>query len=69
MLKPESIAFLRELGMPESSVENLAQGVPTSITGEVLVNYLREAWKVGRYSARDYYTWHSPAELLGEPGA
>ncbi len=69
MMKPETVAFLREIGIPEEPLAALAAGDPCTITGPSLTSWLRHAWRVGRYSARDHFVWHDVAELLGEPHA
>ncbi len=68
-MKPESVAFLRELGMPEEYLADLALGAQCVVDSTSLTSWLRQAWRAGRYSARDPYVWHSVAELMGEPGA
>lgn len=67
-MKPASLAFLRDIGTSDAVIEILESDHPATITGDVLASYLRNAWRAGRYSARDAYTWHSVAELMGEPG-
>lgn len=68
-MKDVNVAFLRDIGVSEEAIEILESDVPATITGDVLASFLRDAWVAGRYSARDVYRWHSPAELLGEPRA
>lgn len=67
LMTPRSIAFLREIEMPEEALDILVSEVPPAITGDVLASYLRVAYDAGRRSARDVYRWHAPAELIGAP--
>lgn len=69
MMKPETVAFLRRIDIGERNIEILSSEQAVTVSPEVLVAHLRRAWREGRYSARDHFTWHSPAELLGEPDA
>lgn len=62
-MKLESVDFLRQIGTPEAFIPTLIAGGHITITGEVLLTYLRAAYMQGR-KARDPYAWHSVEELF-----
>lgn len=66
-MKPEGIAFLREIETPEEAIRLLEDESSQAIfTGEVLASYLRSAWQAGRNAARDPYRWVSVADLIDQ---
>lgn len=62
-------AFLRDIGLPPTSLDVLACDERVTITGPVLASWLRVAWVAGRKSARDPYLWRTVAELMDDPDA
>lgn len=65
-LKLETAAFLRDLGMPEHFIPMLRADEAVTVTGDVLTDYLREAYRLGAYMARDHFVWHDVAALVDE---
>lgn len=68
-LKPRAIQFLRELGMPEDGCRALLAGAYTTVTPEVLADYVRVAYRAGQQRTDDPYRWYSVAELIGQARA
>lgn len=68
-ISPGALRLLRDSAISEHDLAILESGAPMTVTGRVLDNLMLDAWRAGRYSARDHFVWHSVAELLGEPGA
>jgi len=66
-MKPEALAFLREIGTPESAMAILEDpDVTPVIDSNTLASYLRGAYAAGRKAARDPYRWYSVAKLIDE---
>lgn len=67
-MKPESIAFLRGIGLDEEAIRCLRlDHQPMTITGDSLASWLRAAYRAGRDSTHDVYAWYSVEELMKRP--